>query len=49
MEGKIEALDSTQKELEFIHSQNAYLTQKLKECTSIGLGAVKESFENVMQ
>lgn len=39
MERKIEALDSSQKELEFLHSQNAFLSQRFKELFSSGLGS----------
>lgn len=49
MERKTEALDSSQKELEFLRSQNASLTRKLKEFTSTSLRAAIESFKNVLQ
>lgn len=30
MDGKTKSLESTHKEMEFLHTENAYLTQKLK-------------------
>lgn len=49
IERKTEVVDSAQKELEFLHGQNASLTQKLKECSSSSIVAVIESFENALQ
>lgn len=49
IEKNSEALDFAQKELEFLHCPNASLTQKLKECTSVSLGEVIGSFENMVQ
>lgn len=49
IEKNTEALDFSQKELEFLHCPNASLTQKLKECTSVSLGEVTGSFENMVQ
>lgn len=49
MERKTEVVDSAQKELEFLHGQNASLTQKWKQCSSSSIVEVIESFENALQ
>lgn len=49
MERKTEALDSSLKQLEFFHIQKFSLTQKLKECASMGLMEVTKSFKNMLQ
>lgn len=49
LEERIKALEFSQREVEFLCSQNASLDQKLKDSTSMTLGYVVESFENVMQ